>query len=146
MPLLFDWLWQPLAQAALSLPRLGQRMAELHRMWEREDLVRERARAEHRILVWLEPHLVGAPSLRAFSKYEPGNHRIDCAVVGSTVRSAGVAPDCNHQGGGIAGFSKGNMCGPSASSYLLSSCFSPQQRHKTKTYLFMTKTYLSIDR
>ena len=36
-------------------------------MWEREDLVRERARAEHRILVWPEPHLVGAPSLRAFS-------------------------------------------------------------------------------
>lgn len=39
----------------------------LHKMWEHQPLLRDRARAEGRLLVWPELHLVGAPSKRAFA-------------------------------------------------------------------------------
>ena len=62
-----------LQQLLLSRPLgLGQRMAGsgyplvLHRMWENDSVIRDRARSKGALLVWPEPRLVGAPSKRAF--------------------------------------------------------------------------------
>lgn len=40
---------------------------ELNRRWEHEALIRQRARDTQALMAWPQPHLVGAPSKRAFA-------------------------------------------------------------------------------